>query len=230
MTGSPTVLAVDDGGAVADCADYRLCQKVHDWSGTDGLAEDAGTLIATPSRILLIVVLAVVVRALAHRGIRRLTDRTVTGAVPTILRPLRARMPQPGDPADVAAARRPQRAEAMGWALRVGNKNQGYAQVVIDMPVVHDTDLERCRAVMQEVADAQDQWLGVLLTEPESLGVEQITAEGVFLRLTVPTTNTDQWRGGRELRTRLEQRFVVEGFRTPLPLMGSASAAGTVSR
>src|ERR1700709_2523389 len=34
-----------------------------------------------------------------------------------------------------------------GEILRVGNKSQGFAQVVIDMPVAHDTDLERCRAV-----------------------------------------------------------------------------------
>src|SRR6185312_10004360 len=32
-----------------------------------------------------------------------------------------------------------------GEVLRVGNKSQGFAQVVIDMPVAHDTDLERCR-------------------------------------------------------------------------------------
>ena len=75
-----------------------------------------------------------------------------------------------------------------GEILRVGNKSQGFAQVVIDMPVAHDTDLERCRAVMQEVADemyADEEWAGVLLAPPESLGVEQITSEGVFLRLTV---------------------------------------------
>jgi small conductance mechanosensitive channel len=93
-----------------------------------------------------------------------------------------------------------------GEILRVGNKSQGFAQVVIDMPVSHDTDLESARRAMQEVADAmyaEDEWAAVLLAEPESLGVEQITAEGVFLRLVVRSTNADQWRVGRELRMRL---------------------------
>jgi small conductance mechanosensitive channel len=86
---------------------------------------------------------------------------------------------------------------------------------------------------MQEVADelcADEEWGAVLLAEPESLGVEQITAEGVFLRLVVRSTNADQWRVGRELRMRLKERFVAEGFRTPVPLLGTATGAGVGSR
>jgi small conductance mechanosensitive channel len=76
---------------------------------------------------------------------------------------------------------------------------------------------------------AQEDWAAVLLAEPESLGVEQITAEGVFLRLVVRTTNAGQWRVGRELRMRLKERFVAEGIRTPLPLLaGSPGAAAGV--
>jgi small-conductance mechanosensitive channel len=84
---------------------------------------------------------------------------------------------------------------------------------------------------MQEVADAmyaEEEWAGVLLSEPESLGVEMITTEGVVMRLQVRTTNADQWRVGRELRLRLKERFAVEGIRTPLPLLTAAGApAGT---
>jgi moderate conductance mechanosensitive channel len=332
MTASPSVTtaADDDGtGSVPDCADYWLCQQVYDWSGTAWLAENARALIATPARILLIVVLAVLVRYLAHRTIRRLTDTTAAGTVPSILRARRLRATALGEGAEQLTARRTQRAEAIGsvlrscasvvvlgiavvlvlgelginlapilasagvvgvalgfgaqnlvkdfiagigiiledqygvgdvvdlgeatgtveavglritrlrdvngvvWyarngeVLRVGNKSQGYAQVVIDMPVAHDTDLERCRVAMQEVADemhAEEEWGAVLLAAPESLGVEQITAEGVSMRLQVRTTNADQWRVGRELRMRLKERFVAEGIRTPLPLLSAAGA------
>ncbi|MPQ97370.1 mechanosensitive ion channel [Modestobacter sp. I12A-02628] len=117
-----------------------------------------------------------------------------------------------------------------GEILRVGNKSQGYAQVVIDMPVAHDTDLDRCRTVMQEVADglaADDAWGALLLAAPESLGVETITPQGISMRLVVRTTNADQWRIARELRMRLTERFAVEGIRTPPALMGAAPAAGS---
>ena len=336
MSRSHLVFAAADGvsGAVPSCVEdsTTLCAKVYDWFGLDWLAANADTLIATPAKMLLIVLLAVAVRALMHRGIRRLTDRTATGAVPTILRPLRNRVPANADALEQVTERRTQRAEAIGsvlrsfasivvlgigvvlvlgelginlapivasagvvgvalgfgaqnlikdfiagigiiledhygvgdvvdlgeasgtveavglritrlrdvngvvWyvrngeILRVGNKSQGFAQVVIDMPVAHDTDLERARTAMQEVADemyAEAEWGAVLLAEPESLGVEQITAEGVFLRLVVRATNADQWRVGRELRMRLKERFVAEGFRTPLPLL---TGAGTGAR
>jgi small conductance mechanosensitive channel len=333
MSRSQLVFAAADGvsSAVPSCVEdsTTLCAKVYDWFGLDWLAANADTLIATPAKMLLIVLLAVAVRALMHRGIRRLTDRTATGAVPTILRPLRNRVPANADALEQVTERRTQRAEAIGsvlrsvasivvlgigvvlvlgelginlapivasagvvgvalgfgaqnlikdfiagigiiledqygvgdvvdlgeasgtveavglritrlrdvngvvWyvrngeILRVGNKSQGFAQVVIDMPVAHDTDLEHARTAMQEVADemyAEAEWGAVLLAEPESLGVEQITAEGVFLRLVVRSMNADQWRVGRELRMRLKERFVAEGIRTPLPLLTGASA------
>ena len=299
----------------------------HEW-----WAAHAETLITKPARIALIVVLAVLVRLMVNRGIRRLTERTSSGAVPTMLRPWRRRG-RPADDASVEhiAARRTQRAEAIGsvlrscasflllgmtvvlvlgelgvnlapilasagvigvalgfgaqnlvkdfiagvgiiledqygvgdvvdlgeasgtveavglritrlrdahgvvWyarngeILRVGNKSQGYAQVVIDMPVAHDTDLERCRTVMQEVADAmhaEEAWGAVMLAQPESLGVESITAAGLTMRVQVRTTNADQWRVGRELRQRLGERFVAEGFRAPAPLLSGAVPAG----
>ncbi len=334
MTAPPSVVAADGllAGAVPDCASdpTTLCSRVYELSGVDWLAANADTLIAKPARILLVLVLAAVVRALLHRAIRRLTDRTATGAMPTILRPWRNRV-RAADPdgVETIAARRTQRAEAIGsvlrsiasfavfgiavvmvlgelgvnlapviasagvvgvalgfgaqnlvkdfiagigiiledqygvgdvvdlgeavgtveavglritrlrdvngvvWyarngeILRVGNKSQGYAMVVIDMPVAHDTDLDRCRTVMQEVADAmyaEPEWTSVLLAEPESLGVEQILTEGVFMRVQVRATNADQWRVGRELRMRLKERFVLEGIRTPPPLLGAGSA------
>ncbi|MGY1609749.1 mechanosensitive ion channel family protein [Geodermatophilus sp. SYSU D00700] len=334
MTAPPSVVAADRllAAAVPDCASdpTTLCAKVYELSGMGWLAGNADTLIARPARILLVLVLAGVVRFLVHRAIRRLTERTATGSMPTILRPLRNRGGS-GDVLEQVAARRTQRAEAIGsvlrsfasfvilgiavvlvlgelgidlapivasagvvgvalgfgaqnlvkdfiagigiiledqygvgdvvdlgeasgtveavglritrlrdvngvvWyarngeILRVGNKSQGYAQVVIDLPVAHDTDLERCRTVMQEVADAmyaEEEWAAVLLAEPESLGVEQILSEGVFMRVQVRSTNADQWRVGRELRMRLKERFVAEGIRTPPPLLGAASAAG----
>ncbi|MGY1828867.1 mechanosensitive ion channel family protein [Geodermatophilus sp. SYSU D01180] len=327
--------AADSGlaGTMPDCVSdpTTLCAKVYELFGIDWLANNAEALIEKPAKILLVVVLAAVVRLLLHRAIRRLTDRTATGSMPTILRPLRNRAAAGGgDPLEQVAARRTQRAEAIGsvlrsfasfvvmgiavvlvlgelginlapivasagvvgvalgfgaqnlikdfiagigiiledqygvgdvvdlgeasgtveavglritrlrdvngvvWyarngeILRVGNKSQGYAQVVIDMPVAHDTDLERCRTVMQEVADAmyaEDEWAAVLLAEPESLGVEQILSEGVFMRVQVRSTNADQWRVGRELRMRLKERFVTEGIKTPPPLIGASAGA-----
>ena len=70
----------------------------------------------------------------------------------------------------------------------------------------------------------------MLLAEPESLGVEQITAEGVVLRLQVRTTNADQWRVGRELRMRLKERLRRRGHPHAARRCSAARAAAVGGR
>jgi small conductance mechanosensitive channel len=329
MTASLSVFAAS-GNAAPSCVhdSTSLCAKVYDVVHSSWLATNADALIATPTRILLVVVVAVVARLLVNRGIRRLT-RTTAGAVPAVLRPLRSKAGSGQPDGGQLSARRTQRAQAIGSVLRsfssfvilgiavvlvlgelgidlapivasagvvgvalgfgaqnlvkdfiagiaiiledqygvgdvvdlgeargtveavglrttrlrdshgvvwyarngeiqrVGNKSQGFAQVVIDMPVAHDTDLEGCRALMQDVADemhAEEAWREVLLSEPESLGVEDVTAQGVVMRVQVRTTSDDQWRAGRELRMRLAERFAAEGIRTPAPMLAPVAA------
>lgn len=116
-----------------------------------------------------------------------------------------------------------------GEIIRVGNKSQGYAQVVLDVPVAHDTDLDLARRAMQEVGDAlvQDEnWADNVLGEAESVGVEQITASAIILRLQVRTTTADQWRVARELRLRIAQRFTELDIASPMPIMGMGMGMG----
>src|SRR5919206_2062915 len=251
MSASLSVIAAADAAPSCAADATTLCARVWELTGSAWLAGNAGTLVETPARILLVLLVAVVTRLLLHRGIRRLTDRTATGAVPTVLRPLRSRVAAARrDGGEQLVARRTQRAEAIGsvlrsfssfvvlgiavvlvlgelgidlapivasagvlgvalgfgaqnlvkdfiagigiiledqygvgdvvdlgqatgtveavglritrlrdahgvvWyvrngeILRVGNKSQGYAQVVVDLPVAHDTDLERARTVL----------------------------------------------------------------------------------
>jgi len=114
-----------------------------------------------------------------------------------------------------------------GEIVRVGNKSQGYAQVVLDVPVAHDTDLDLARQAMQEVGDGlvhDEEWADKVLGAAESLGVEQITSSAIILRLQVRTTTTDQPRVARELRLRVAQRFAELDIASPLPIMGLGAA------
>jgi moderate conductance mechanosensitive channel len=90
MSASPSVFAAVDNLSAA-AADLFS----HEW-----WQENAETLVAKPLRILLVVVLAAVVRLLVNRGIRRLTERTASGEVPSVLRPWRRRG-RPADPVGV---------------------------------------------------------------------------------------------------------------------------------
>ncbi len=317
-------MTIDDPPVLAqpDCVDATgnsLCKLVYEVTGQDWLAASADTLIAKPAKILLIIVVALLVRFLLHRAIRRITRTTGEGALPVALRPLRERT---GTVLKEVGERRRQRSETIGsvlrsvvslitlsvatmlilgelginlapivasagivgvalgfgaqnlvrdfisgifmiledqygvgdvvdlgeasgtveamglrvttlrdingmvWyvrngeVLRVGNKTQGYAQVVLDLPVAHSTDLDAARAAMKDIADqlrAEPDWAEAMLDEPQDLGVESITAEGIMLRLQVRTTTSDQWRVARELRLRIKERFDADGIKTPPP-------------
>src|SRR3954471_24457888 len=121
MSASQSVINVADGLAAAapSCVQdaTTLCDRVYELFGLDWLAANAEAMIAKPAKILLIIVLAAIVRLMLNRGIRRLTDRTATGTVPSILRRRRGGR---GDRVGLEqiAARRTQRAEAIGSVLR----------------------------------------------------------------------------------------------------------------
>jgi moderate conductance mechanosensitive channel len=104
-----------------------------------------------------------------------------------------------------------------GEVLRVGNKTQGYAQVIIDLPLPYETDLSEVGDLMKEVADemvAEDEWGASALEEPQLLGVESITDQNVTLRLTLKVRPADQWKVARELRRRLAERLETAPPRT----------------
>jgi small conductance mechanosensitive channel len=123
-----------------------------------------------------------------------------------------------------------------GEVIRVGNKSQGWAVVNVDVPIPFGTDADRVQQVMQQAANelaAEDDWKNDLLAPPEALGVEQITATGMMLRVTVKTTSDAQWRVARELRARLTEAVDDAGFTSgmpapaPVPTAQPGGTAGT---
>ena len=101
-----------------------------------------------------------------------------------------------------------------GEIVRVGNKSQGWALVVVDVPVGF-AGVEEATAVLREAAAAMaedPEFAGDLLDPPEVLGVEQITVDGAVVRTTVKTASEAQWRVGRELRRRLTEALESAGI------------------
>jgi len=100
-----------------------------------------------------------------------------------------------------------------GEIVRVGNKSQGWATVIVDVPV--GFAVEEATAILRSAAAGlaeAPQWKDDLMEPPEVLGVEQITADGAVLRTTVKTTSEAQWRIGRELRRRLTEALERAGI------------------
>ncbi len=278
------------------------------------LHEHSKVLIQTPIRILLIIIVALIVRAILHRLINRMTRPVHGGSLPRLLRPLREKVDTTAllESAGLLSERRTQRAatvasvlrsfvsftilvlatlmilgelgidllplvagtsivgvalgfgaqnivkdflagmfmmledqygvgdvidfeqasgtvEAVGlrttrlrdingtvWyvrngeVVRVGNKSQGYAQVVLDVPIAASVDIDAATAALREVAEemhAEDEWASVFMGDPDVQGVESITRYETVLRLVVRVRPLEQWRTARELRRRIRDRL-----------------------
>ena len=305
--------------AQADCGESDLCKWLWSVTGQKWLAESSDVILVKPLRILMIILIAMIIRYLLHRTINRLIRTTADGSIPTVLRPLRERMPTALQAATtIFGERRRQRAAAIGSVLRsfvtvvvystaalmilgelgvnlapllasvsiagvalgfgaqslvkdllaglfmlledqygvgdtvdlgdtsgvvesiglrvttvrdsrgvvwyirngeivrVGNRSQGWARVVVDVPVglaAVDEATEVLRRAAAELAE-DPEYARDLIEGPEVLGVEEITAEGAVIRATAKTGAEAQFRIGRELRRRLNDAIVASGIVT----------------
>jgi small conductance mechanosensitive channel len=97
-----------------------------------------------------------------------------------------------------------------GEVVRVGNKSQGFAQVVLDVPITAETEVARASAAILQVAremQAEEEWNHLFLSDPEVQGVEAITLEETTIRMVVRVRPLEQWRVARELRLRIRERL-----------------------
>lgn len=110
------IAAIRFRSCVDDKQTDTLCDRVYDWTGVDWLAESADWLLAKPVAIATIVVIAVLVRFLLHRVIRRLAHRAAEGTVPGVLAKGKGQKLLESSP--LLSERRKQRAETMASVLR----------------------------------------------------------------------------------------------------------------
>jgi small-conductance mechanosensitive channel len=106
-----------------------------------------------------------------------------------------------------------------GEVQRVGNSSQGFAVAVVDVPLNYTTDVDRAVEVLTNAATAvvSDEPLSLnVLEQPEVLGVESVTPEGITIRLTVKVRPGKQWAVQRALRARVIAKLEEAGFEPPL--------------
>jgi small conductance mechanosensitive channel len=114
-----------------------------------------------------------------------------------------------------------------GEILRVGNKSQGYAIAMIDLPVAHNADMEEVTELAGSTAAervTRDDLADDVLEEPEVLGVERITSEGVVVRVTVRVQPGRQWAVQRALNAAITDAFDDHDIPRPsFPGVGSGT-------
>jgi moderate conductance mechanosensitive channel len=100
------------------CKTDVVCSRVYEWTGNQWLANSSYWVIVKPLRILAIVLIAMLIRWLLHRAIKRLTNSTTRASMPALLKPLKEKAAQTVEEGQFIPERRRQRAEAIGSVLR----------------------------------------------------------------------------------------------------------------
>jgi small-conductance mechanosensitive channel len=101
-----------------------------------------------------------------------------------------------------------------GEIVRVGNKSQGWALVVIDIPIgfVNSEEaigvLKRAAQTVAESAEHKNEFL----EPPDVVGVEQLTVDGAVIRTIAKTTADGQPVLQRELRRALTEALELGGL------------------
>jgi small-conductance mechanosensitive channel len=104
-----------------------------------------------------------------------------------------------------------------GVVVRVGNMSQGFATVVLDVPIDAWADVATASDAMIQVARRmreEEEWAAVFLSEPEVQGVEALTRYETQIRLVARVRPLEQWRTARELRQRIRARLDELGLST----------------
>jgi len=107
-----------------------------------------------------------------------------------------------------------------GEVIRVGNKSQGYAQVVLDVPIDAWADVAAASRAIQDEAEkmrAEDDWAPRFLGDPDLQGVESMTREETVIRLVVRVRPGEQFGVARELRRRVRLRLDRDDIDTHEP-------------
>jgi small conductance mechanosensitive channel len=121
-----------------------------------------------------------------------------------------------------------------GEIRRVGNKTQGYAVALVDLPLAHNADTRRAGELADELAGevvARPDIAPDVLEPPNVLGVEAVTTEGVTLRVTVKTNPGRQFAVQRALNAALSDGFERAGIprpgAAPTPVVLATPQAGS---
>ncbi len=106
-----------------------------------------------------------------------------------------------------------------GEILRVGNRSQGWTMAIVDVPIAYNEDLDRIRRIVEEVGaqmDGDATYDGILFGTPTYAGVESVSGEAVFVRVTAKAAPDQQMAASRALREQLKRAFDEAGVRVPV--------------
>jgi moderate conductance mechanosensitive channel len=106
-----------------------------------------------------------------------------------------------------------------GEILRVANRSQGWTLAIVDIPVAYNENLDRVRSIIEGVAaDMDDDPANddMLLGRPTYAGVESVSGDAMFVRVTAKSAPEQQVPLSRAIRERIKLAFDRAGVQVPV--------------
>ncbi|MEL4896522.1 mechanosensitive ion channel family protein [Crocosphaera sp. Alani8] len=100
------------------------------------------------------------------------------------------------------------------------NNTKNWSRVNFTIKIASDEDIDKAIDIMTKVADKMQselEWCDKFLDPVEILGVDDVSHEGILIRLLIRTKPMEQWPIGRELRLRVKKAFDEEGISLGIP-------------
>lgn len=106
-----------------------------------------------------------------------------------------------------------------GEILILGNISQGFSVEWIEIPVAIDEDPDRVIAVLRKSLEGmsdEEGFVGVLMGQPEVLGVDSMSGGTMIIKLAVQAHANQHWAAVREVRRRAQEACTAAGIRKPI--------------
>ena len=107
-----------------------------------------------------------------------------------------------------------------GSIQRVCNQTKDWSRVDYSVQVAYDADIEQALDIIKTVAEQlchDPQWRSLIIDQPDVKGVEDLSYQGVRLRIWLKTKPGEQWPVARELRLRLKTALEQAGVSIGIP-------------
>ncbi|NQZ64962.1 mechanosensitive ion channel family protein [Crocosphaera sp.] len=100
------------------------------------------------------------------------------------------------------------------------NNTKNWSRVNFAIRIAWNEDIDKAMDIMIEVAnqmESEPEWGEKFLAPAEVLGVDEVSNQGILIRLLIRTKTMEQWAIGRELRLRVKKAFDQAGISLGIP-------------
>ncbi len=101
----------------------------------------------------------------------------------------------------------------------VTNRTRGAMRALVEVVIAYEEDIDNAIIVAEKVAREINETNGSVLDGPTVLGVTELGASGVTIRIVAETKPMEQWDVEREIRKKIKEAFDKENIEIPYSKM-----------